>query len=99
MTLQSWIDWCQKQLSDLSLRLIRQGYTPARIEYLNQTSNVFADRYGYYLDRLNEIMDAIERNPDGYHHFDDFTKAKAALLNFTCEHRGSFLELGLAQTA
>lgn len=99
MNLQSWIDWCSKQLSDLSVRLVRQGYSPSRIEYLNHTSSLFKDRFAFYLDRINQVMENIEANPDGYHHFDDFSKAKMELLRFTCEHRGTLLEPELAKTA
>ena len=99
MNLQSWIDWCSKQLSDLSVRLARQGYNPDRIDYLNSTSNIFRDRFAHHLDRINQIMEDIEANPAGYHHFDDFSKAKMELLRFTCEHRGNIREPELAKTA
>lgn len=99
MNVQSWIDWAQKQLADLSVRLFRQGYHPARIEFLNQTNAEFREQFRLYLNRIDEVMDNMASNPDGYHHFDDFTRAKSALLEFTNLNREHFLELGLAQTA
>ena len=101
MTLQTWIDWCQKQLGDLSLRLFRQGYHPARIEYLNQTRPEFNERFQFFLNELNRIMDDMAVNPEGYHHFEEFTKAKMALLEYTNQHRARYLEPepDLARTA
>ena len=99
MTLQSWIDWCQKQLGDMSLRLFRQGYNPARIEYLNQNNPEFRQKFSGFLDRINQIMDQMAANPEGYHHFEEFTKAKMELLEYTNLHRMQFLEMDLAQTA
>jgi len=99
MTIQTWIDWCQKQLGDLSLRLFRQGYHPARIEYLNQTSPVFQEQYQGFLNKLNQVMDAMAVNPEGYHHFDEFSKIKMDLLAFTSQHRATVLDMNLAQTA
>lgn len=99
MTLQSWIDWCQKQLGDMSLRLFRQGYNPTRIEYLNQHNPEFRTRFAEFLDRINHIMDLMAVNPEGYHHFEDFTKAKMELLEYTNLNRRHFLEMDLAQIA
>lgn len=99
MNSQTWIDWCQKQLSDLSQRLFRQGYHPVRIEQLNRTSPEFSQHYQAFLDRLNEVMDQMAANPQGYHHFEEFTKAKMDLLAYTNLNRGRFLELDLAKTA
>ena len=99
MTTQTWIDWCQKQLGDLSLRLFRQGYHPARIEYLAQTSPEFQEQFQGFLDKINQVMDEMAANPGGYHHFEEFARTKSALLNFTNLHRARFLELELAQTA
>lgn len=99
MNVQNWIDWAQKQLGDLSARLFRQGYHPARIEYLNQTSPEFREQFSLYLSRINEVMDNMAVNPAGYHHFDDFTRAKTALLEFTSRNRERFLDMGLRQTA
>ena len=99
MTLQTWIDWCQKQLGDLSLRLFRQGYHPARIEFLNQTAPEFREQFAEFLDRMNHIMDQMAANPEGYHHFEEFTKAKMELLEFTNQNRAQYLELNLAKTA
>lgn len=99
MTPKNWIDWCQKQLADLSTRLFRQGYHPARIEYLNQASPIFRERFAYHLSRLDEVMEAMADNPEGYHHFEDFSKAKLDLLTFTNLNREQYLELDLARTA
>ena len=99
MTLQTWIDWCQKQLGDLSLRLFRQGYHPARIEYLNQSNPEFHERFQGFLDTMNRIMDDMAANPEGYHHFEEFSAVKMALLTFTNLHRERYLELDLAHSA
>jgi len=99
MNVQSWIDWAQKQLADLSVRLFRQGYHPARIEFLNQTNTEFREQFAYYLKCLNEVMDNMASNPGGYHHFEDFSRAKSLLLAFTNQHREQFLEMGLRQSA
>jgi hypothetical protein len=99
MTPQTWIDWCQKQLSDMSRRLFRQGYNPVRIEQLNRTSPEFNEHYQTFLDRLERIMDQMAANPQGYHHFEAFTKAKMDLLSFTNHNRARFLETELARTA
>jgi len=99
MNTQTWIDWCQKQLSDVSARLFRQGYTPARIECLCRTSPEFNRQFQGFLDRLNQIMDQMAENPGGYHHFDEFTGIKRELLHFTNAHREEFLELRPAQAA
>ncbi len=99
MNEQNWIDWAQKQLADLSMRLFRQGYQPARIEFLNQTNTEFNEQFSTHLARLNEAMDNMGLNPDGYHHFEDFSRAKSALLEFTNRNRERFLELDLRRTA
>ncbi len=99
MNAQTWIDWCQKQLGDISIRLFRQGYHPARIEYLNRTSPEFNEHFQGLLNKLNQIMDQMAENPTGYHHFDDFTQVKRELLNYTNANRERFLEWRLAQTA
>ncbi len=99
MNVQNWIDWTQKQLADLSVRLFRQGYQPARIEFLNQTNVEFREQFSLYLGRLNEAMNHMGLNPDGYHHFEDFSRAKSGLLAFTNRNRERFLELDLRRTA
>ena len=99
MTLQHWIDWCRKQLADLILRLLRQGYDPVRLEDLEQSSLEFKKEYAAFLAKVDEIMAQMAINPEGYHHFEEFTKAKMALLTFTNTHRGEFLESDLAQIA
>ena len=99
MTLQHWIDWCRKQLADLSLRLLRQGYDPIRIEELEQNSPEFRKQYGLFLANIDEIMAQMAINPEGYHHFEAFTKAKKAFLEFTNLNREQFLLSDLAQTA
>lgn len=99
MKVQYWIDWCQKQLADLSLRLFRQGYHPARIEYLNQVSPEFKAEFQRFLNEINRVMDEMAENPDGYHHFEAFTQVKMALLHYTNLNRERFLNPALAQTA
>jgi len=81
------------------VRLFRQGYHPARIEFLNQTNVEFREQFAYYLRCLDEVMENMGSNPDGYHHFEDFSRNKALLLGFTNQHREQFLEMGLLQTA
>lgn len=95
MTLDTWIDWSRKQLSDMSERLLRQGYHPARIEYLERTAPAFHHKFQGFMNRLSEIMDGMAANPMGYHHFEAFTEAKAELLQFTNRHRASFLDLAI----
>ena len=99
MTLDNWVDWCKKQLGDLSLRLFRQGYHPVKIEELNQTSPEFRKCYGQFLDRLNRVMAEMAANPEGYHHFEEFAQTKKSLLEYTNLHRERFLSPGLAKTA
>ena len=99
MTPQNWIDWCQKQLADLSLRLLRQGYSPARIEFLSQTSPEFREQFAHHLQVLDEAMDAMAAHSDGFHHFEVFSRAKMGLLLYTNLHRELFLDLDLARTA
>lgn len=97
--LETWIYWCQKQLADLSERLQKQGYYPAKIELLNQACPEFQQRYHIFVAELNEIMDAMAANPGGYHHFEEFTSVKMELLEFTNLNREHYLELHLAKTA
>ena len=91
MTLQTWIEWCEKQLGDMSFRLFRQGYHPAKIEELNQTNPEFREAFGDALDKMNHIMDQMAANPDGFYHFEDFKKAKAELLDFTEANKHIYL--------
>ncbi len=99
MTALNWIDWCQKQLGDLSVRLSRQGYYPAQIEYLNATNTLFRERFETFMTDLTLVMDAMADNPEGYHHYEDFNRIKMDLLRFTNTYRGEFLALDLAETA
>ena len=99
MNTQTWIDWCQKQLSDLSLRLQRQGYAPEIIDYLNRWDPEFRANFNRFLEELDQAMNAMAAKPDGYHHFESFSKVKCSLLEFTNLHRDRFLVPELAQTA
>ncbi|CAM2066304.1 hypothetical protein SCOR_13060 [Sulfidibacter corallicola] len=99
MTAENWIDWCQKQLGDLSARLSRQGYSPARIETLTKTSPLFRERFEHFMTQLTMVMDAMADNPDGYHHYEDFTHMKMEMLKFTNLHREQFLYFDLAESA
>jgi len=106
MTFDSWMDWSKKQLSDMSERLLRQGYYPARIEYLQTAAPAFHERFQGFLNRISDIMDRMAENPMGYHHFEAFTTAKSEFLHYTNRHRANFLDLAvdyhefeLAQTA
>ncbi len=99
MTEKTWIDWCGKQLADLSQRLFRQGYHPARIMYLNESNPEFRKAYAQFLTRMDMLMDEMANNPQGYHHYDAFSRVKAELLNFTNLNRAHFLEIDLAESA
>lgn len=99
MNTQTWIDWCQKQLGDLSRRLLRQGYHPTRIEYLSRTFPEFKSRFYNFSSRLQNIMDKMAENPEGYHHYECFTEAKMELLRFTNLHRELYLDMNIAETA
>jgi len=99
MTRNTWIDWCQKQLGDLSRRLLLQGYQPHRIEFLKRTRPDFREQFDKFMDQVYLVMEAMADNPDGFHHFDAFTQAKQELLLFTNTHRNVLLELDLAETA
>ena len=99
MTEQAWIDWCGKQLADFSQRLIRQGYYPARIQYLVESEPEFGNRYREFLSRLDTVMEEMTANPDGYHHYDTFSRMKMDMLTFTNLNRARFLELDLANIA
>lgn len=99
MTATNWIEWCQKEMSDLGLKLARQGYNPARIEQLQITAPEFSAQFDQFMSESNRVMCEMLENPEGYHHFESFAQVKAQLLNFTSLHRGRFLEINLAHTA
>ena len=96
MTKQGWIDWCQKQLADLSIRLFRQGYNPARVAWLVEHQPEFRRRYHGFLEQMDVLMEDMAANPAGYHHFDAFSRLKMDLLQFTNLNRARFLDLDLA---
>ncbi|MDJ0841127.1 MAG: hypothetical protein QNK37_31740 [Acidobacteriota bacterium] len=96
MTKQGWIDWCQKQLADLSTRLFRQGYHPARVAWLVEHQPEFRRRYHGFLEEMDVLMEEMTANPAGYHHFDAFSRLKMDLLQFTNLNRARFLDLDLA---
>ena len=91
MTEQGWIDWCQKQLADLSTRLFRQSYHPARIAWLVEHEPDFRRRYNGFLEEMNALVEAMVANPEGYHHFDAFSRLKMDLLRYTGLERERFL--------
>ena len=99
MTEQSWLDWCTKQLGDLSARLLRQGYGPQRIQYLSEHNEQFAVRYGDLLTKIDRITEDMIANPSGYHHYDAFSRMKMDFLNFTSLNRARFLEMDLLDAA
>lgn len=99
MNYQAWIDWSTKQLGDISERMNRQGYTPDFIEYLQANDFEFAANYNTYVDQLNRVMDHMGEKPDGYSHFEAFSKVKMALLKFTNTYRARLFDMQLAQTA
>jgi len=96
MTRQGWIDWCQKQLADLSTRLFRQGYHPARIAWLVEHEPEFRRRYHGFLEEMDTLMSEMIANPAGYHHFDAFSRLKMDLLRYTNLERGRFLPMEMA---
>lgn len=96
MTKQGWMDWCGKQLSDLSARLFRQGYNPVRIAWLVEHEPEFRGRYNYFLEQMDVIMGEMTENPAGFHHFDSFSRLKMDLLTFTNVNRGRYLNLPAA---
>ncbi len=96
MTKQGWIDWCRKQLADLSLRLFRQGYHPAKIAWLVEHDNEFRRRYHGFLEEMDVIMAEMIDNPAGFHHFDAFSRLKMDLLRYTNLERGRLLQSEMA---
>jgi len=99
MTPTCWMDWCTKQMSDLSRRLIIQGYDPAGIERLRHTHRGFETAFTRFEREFGEITDAMASNPDGYHHYEALNRAKADLLAYTCAERGVLMNGSLARTA
>lgn len=99
MNYQGWIDWATKQLGDLSQRMSRQGYTPEFIEYLQASDPGFAQTYNYFVDELNRLIDHMGEKPDGYSHFESFSKIKMNFLKFTNTYRVNLYDMQLAQTA
>ena len=99
MNEQAWIEWCQKQLADMSRRLQRQGYHPGRIEYLLFASPEFRRHWDRFQGKIRQVMDGMATHPDGYHHYDAFSLAKMDLLQYTNHHRAHFLDLQLAEPA
>jgi len=89
------MDWSKKQLSDISERLLRQGYCPSRIEYLETAALAFHERLQGFLNRISDIIDRMAENPTGYHHFEAFTTAKFEFLHYTNHHRANFLDLAI----
>jgi len=99
MNTQSWLDWCTKQLADLSVRLFRQGYHPERIQYLAENNVEFSRYYEMFHKQVDVLMEDMIANPSGYHHYDAFSRLKTDFLHYACLNREFFLELNLAQIA
>lgn len=95
----SWLEWCTKQMSDLSRRLKTQGYYPARLEFLANANPEFSATFNRFMTRLENIMNLIAENPDAFHLYDDFSEVKHEFLVFTNLHRETFLETHLAHIA
>lgn len=99
MNYQSWIDWATKQLGDMSERMLRQGFTPELIEYLQATDPEFAMNYEALSNEITRIIDHMGEKPDGYSHFEAFSEAKMAMLKFTGHYRANLFNMQLAQSA
>lgn len=99
MTPTCWMDWCTKQMGDLSRRLVIQGYDPASIERLRRTNRGFERAFTRFEREFGAITDAMATNPDGYHHYEALNRAKTDLLTYTCAERGVLLQDPLARTA
>ena len=99
MNNESWLEWCTKQMSDLSRRLRTQGYNPARLEFLANANPEFSSVFNDFMNRLEEIMNLIAENPDAFHLYDDFAEAKKSFLTYTNLHRATYLETNLAHIA
>ena len=82
-----WTDWTRKQMADLSTRLLIQGYAPADIQRLCAERGDFRDQFARFESQFDRISTAMFSEPDGYHHFDELTRAKMELLQFTNLHR------------
>lgn len=91
MTEQAWIDWCGKQLADLSRKLFRQGYHPTRLERLLAVNDAFRRKHDAFLLDLQRVMDDMMHNPAGYHHYDAFSRIKMDYLTFTNINREHYL--------
>ena len=98
MTDSTWIDWCQKQLGDLSRRLLLQGYQPHRIEFLKRVRPEFRQAFDKYMDTVYACMEAMAKDPEEHGHFVAHAEAKQELLLFTNTHREALLTLDLAET-
>lgn len=95
----SWLEWCTKQMGDLSKRLRIQGYYPARLEFLANAHPEFSQAFNTYMENLENIMNQIAENPDAFHLYEDFAELKHEFLVFTNLNREIFLETQLAATA
>lgn len=99
MTTDTWMTWVAEQLADLSVKLMRQGFDPERMNQLMNSNSAFREQYQIFETRLDEITQEMMQNPDGYHHFGTMTDAKMDLLRFTNLNREAFLQPQLAQIA
>ena len=95
----NWMDWCQKQLSDVSNRLFQQGYTQEHIEHLNRVAPEFQARFDRFMHDINDVINEMMARPDSFSHYDAFTAIKRDFLEYTNWKRGLYLGLELAETA
>jgi hypothetical protein len=96
---ESWLEWCTKQMSDLSRRLRIQGYYPSRLEFLANANPEFSTTFNTFMERIETSMNKIAEQPDAYHLYEEFSEAKRDFLNYTNLHRETFLETHLAHIA
>ena len=92
MTPRTWIKWSTKQLADLGMRLMRQGYNPASITNLRLAMPEFGARFDNFEQELETITAEMQANPEGYHHYGSLQDLIGELLCFTNLHRGRFLQ-------
>ena len=99
MTEQYWIDWCEKQLAEISGALLTQGFTPTHIEKLNRVSPEFHRAFSDFQAGVQRVMEDMTSNPEGYEHYETFATIRKEFLAFTNQHRQKFLNLKTARVA
>ena len=95
----NWMEWCTKQMSDLSNKLQRQGFGPAQLLYLEQVDAEFAEHYNTLMDELGAIMGRMAERCDSYSHYEAFLGAKRTFLTYTNANRAGLLGLKPAEAA